>query len=140
MKVHIQIPSKERILTCSQVVQLAPKGHSWSKDQLGEYAKDKGVYMIHHGGSIVYVGKTDGLTMTFGARLRREFQETTSGRRHIYPKLERLVIPPQILVSFLSLPDVQELVRSEEEVMLDDFAKVAILEQTLIQVYKPEFQ
>lgn len=139
MKVHIQIPSKERILTCSQVVRLAPKGHSWSKDQLGEYAKDKGVYMIHHGGLIAYVGKTDGPTMTFGARLRREFQETASGRRHIYPKLERLVTPPQILVSFLTLPDVQDLVRSEE-VMLDDFAKVAILEQALIQVYKPKFQ
>lgn len=139
MKVHIQVPANEELLTRGLIVRCAPKGYPWSEGQLGKYAKSKGVYIIHHASSIIYVGKTDSPTMTFGMRLRREFQETASARRHIYPKLEQLATPPEILVSFLTLPEVQELVQGEE-VTLDAYVKIAILEQTLIGVYKPEFQ
>lgn len=139
MKVHICVPSRDSVLVRNLAVQLAPKGQSWLKSQLREYADDQGLYIIHQEGEVLYVGKTDGPTMTFGARLRREFQATASKGRHIYPKLEKLSTPPGILVSFITLPEVRELVYSEE-VALDDFAKIAVLEQTLVQVYNPKFQ
>jgi hypothetical protein len=106
---------------------------------IGEYAKRQGCYVIHRGGSILYVGKTDGSTMTFGMRLRREFQETASQGRHIYPKLAAFTVPPEIQASFLSFPQIRDLVCCEET-DLDDLSKIAIVEQTLIQIYEPEFQ
>src|ERR1035437_9798975 len=53
----------------------------------------------HYGGSIKYVGKSGSPSMSYGMRLRREFQETASGGKHIYPKLALLSVPPDIMVS-----------------------------------------
>ena len=139
MKVHITVPSEDQLLSHSVVVKIALKGQSWSQDQLGEYAKRQGIYVIHHRERIIYIGKTDGSTMTFGMRLRREFQETASQGKHIYPKLASLAIPPDIRVSFLTLPQIHHLVDSEETT-IDDIAKTGILEQTLICIYNPELQ
>ena len=69
---------------------IAIKGVTWKASCLGECAKENGVYIIHHGGSIVYVGKTGSPTMSYGDRLRREFQEGASSGRHIFPKLAAL--------------------------------------------------
>jgi hypothetical protein len=139
MKVHIEVPSEDQLLSHSVIVKIALKGHSWSQYQLGEYAKSQGIYIIHHGRKIMYVGKTDGPTMSFGARLRREFQENAAKGKHIYPKLASLPTPPEIRVSFLTLSQMQNLLTSEGST-LDDITKIAILEQTLINIYKPELQ
>ena len=106
---EIELPSKEEILAGGIAIQVAREGELWSKKQLGEHAKEQGVYVIHHGGAIKYVGRTDKPTMAlityaeFGERLRREFHAKASQRRHIYPKLEQLQVPPTIKVSFFSL-------------------------------------
>ena len=77
--------------------------------------------------------------MTFGMRLRREFQESASQRKHIYPKLERLTVPPPIKVYILPTGEVRELVRASDTT-LTDIQCIEILECALIQVFKPEFQ
>lgn len=78
----ISIPSKSEILTDSISVNTVPKGGSWYQRCLGGLAPEKGVYVIHHGGSIKYIGKTNGESMSFGMRL----QETAAGQKHTYPK------------------------------------------------------
>lgn len=139
VKIQVQIPSKKKVLAGGSPVPLAPKGVKWSENSLGRYAKDQGVYVIHHGGKIKYVGKTDGPTMSFGVRLRREFQETAAQGRHIYPKLEALRVPPDIRVCFFPVEKVRSLV-SASHVQWGDTQRTAVLEVVLIQVYKPEFQ
>jgi hypothetical protein len=61
--------------------------------------------MIHHAGAIKYVGKTDAPTMSYGTRLRREFAESTSSRRHNYPKL--VLLAPILQIPSGSCPSVQ---------------------------------
>jgi len=95
--------------------------------------------VIFHGDSVIYVGKTDGLSMSFGMRLRREFQETASGGRHIYPKLAALTVPPGIQVSMLSTSDIRKLV-SINSLSLTDAELIPPCEAILIAAYKPRFQ
>ena len=76
--------------------------------------------------------------MSFGMRLRREFQETASQRRHIYPKLEALRVPPDIMVYFFPAEEIRGLVSVTSET-LTDAQRIAIFETALIQVYRPEF-
>lgn len=143
MKIEIELPSKAEILAGGIAIRVAKEGESWSKTQLGGYAKEQGVYVIHHGGAIKYVGRTDKpatgriVYSEFGERLRREFHARASQRLHIYPKLEKLPVPPEIKVSFFLLSRIREIVRGE---ILDDRGRAAILEQALIHVYNPEFQ
>lgn len=103
MRIEIDIPLKEQIMRDCCQVALAGKGVGWKEACLGEKAKEMGVYVIHHGGHIKYVGKTGSPGMSFGIRLRREFQESASGGKHLYPKLASLTIPPAIMVSFFPL-------------------------------------
>jgi hypothetical protein len=72
---------------------------AWTESCLSESAKLTGVYVIHHGGSIKYVGKTGSPSMSYGMRLRREFQETASSGKDIYLELALLAVPPEIKVS-----------------------------------------
>lgn len=139
MKVYIEVPPREETLEKSVVVTLAPKGHSWSEKQLGEYSKQRGVCVLHQRGRAIYVGKTDGRKMTFGIRLRRECQETAAQGRHVYPKLVERRSKGDIAASFIPMSKIRTLV-SGEGVVLDDIATTRILEQTLIQAYKPELQ
>jgi len=139
MKIEIKIPPREMILSGGKVVCLATRGKSWSERQLGDYAKDTGVYVIHHAGSVKYVGKTNRPSMSFGMRLRREFQEKASQRRHIYPKLEKLTVPPPIYVFFFGMRDVCNLVKTEDA-KIDDVGKIEIFEQALLHSLKPEWQ
>ncbi len=120
-------------------VPLARKGDTWSEESLGQFAKDQGVYVIHHDGVVKYVGKTDGPSMSFGMRLRREFQETASQRRHIYPKLEALKVPPDIKGYFFPAERIRSLVSADVTTMTDT-QRIEIFEVVLAQVYKPEFQ
>jgi len=139
VSIQINIPPKRETISAGMSIPVARKGVSWSVNYLGHFAKEQGIYVLHHGGTVLYIGKTDGPTMTFGARLRREFQETASQRRHVYPKLECLKVPPDIKASFITVFDIRNLV-SSSNIQLDDTQRIAILETAMVQVYEPEFQ
>ena len=137
MRIEIEIPLKEEVLQVGENVRVAPNGESWSGKQLGEHARDSGVYIIHHGGSIKYVGQAFGLS--FAERLRREFHERAALGGHIYPKLAKLTVPPEIKVTLFPLSKVGELVTAREG-KLDNRGRAAIFEQAMIHAYRPEFQ
>jgi hypothetical protein len=77
--------------------------------------------------------------MSFGMRLRREFQQTASSDKHIYPKLALLMVPPDIMVSFFSGKDIDKLVVTEG-MTLNGFEKIEIFETAAIHGYQPDFQ
>ena len=95
--------------------------------------------MIHHGGNIMYVGQTGSPSMSFGIRLRREFQESASNGRHIYPKLATLIVPPAVMVAFFSAKEIDKLVYTDG-VSFNGFEKIEIFEIAAIHAFKPEFQ
>lgn len=130
MKVEVQVPPKDEVLAGGCSVPLARKGATWSQNSLGPLAKDQGVHVIHHSRTVRYVGKTDGLSMSFGMRLRREFQETASKRRHIYPKLEALKVPPDTKVYLFPTDEIRSLV-SAAGATLTDTQCIAIFETVL---------
>lgn len=139
MKIDIEVPSLPELFQNGVPVHLAPKGIQWRTNQLGKFAKEKGVYLIYHEGVVKYIGKTDGPSMSYGMRLRREFQEGASQGRHIYPKLAQLSSSHPIMVYFCTLNDVRKYVTSTEG-EIGDNNRNAIFEQVLIQIYSPEFQ
>lgn len=139
MKVEVRVPEIDHVLAQGLIVPLARQGIRWEAACLGSHAKDQGVYVIHHNGKIKYVGKTDGRTMHFSMRLRREFQHTASQERHIYPKLEALEVPPDIMVSLLPVEAIRNYILADG-VGLTDRGLTAICEAVLIDAYKPEFQ
>lgn len=139
MRLTIDIPDPQQAISRACPVPLATKGMAWTEACLGESAKLTGVYVIHHGGSIKYVGKTGSPSMSYGMRLRREFQETASSGKHIYPKLALLSVPPEIKVSFFSAAEIEKLVVTDE-LSLNSFEKIEIFETAAIHAYQPEFQ
>lgn len=139
MKVEVHIPTREEVLASGVAVPIAREGESWSPKGLGSLKDEQGVYVIHHAGRVKYVGKTDGPSMTFGARLRREFQQTASQGRHIYPKLETLKTPPEIKVVFYTARSIRDLV-SVTGTAFDDQQRTVIFEAALTQAYGPDFQ
>lgn len=139
MRLIIEIPSPQEAMAPACPVPLAMRGVKWSESCLGQSAKDTGVYVIHHAGIIKYVGKTDAPTMSYGARLRREFQETASSGKHNYPKLALLSTPPKIMVSFFSSKAIDSLVKTEG-LKLSAWGKVEVFETALTHAYDPEFQ
>jgi hypothetical protein len=148
MEIRLRLPSIDEILNKGMPVEIAREGKSWSKKQLGEYANEQGVYVIHHAGSIKYIGRAvkhpgwKGSYGNFGERLRREFHETASRGRHIYPKLAKLDTKEhEIKVTLFPLHEIKKIVLDEGlGEGLDDRGRAAILEQALIHVYRPEFQ
>ena len=106
---------------------------------MGADAKEQGVYVIHHGDTILYVGKTDGDKMTFGVRLRREFQESASGGRHIFPKLVALRRPPDLAVYLFPASAIGKMV-FVHGVDVSSTELIPVLEAVLIAAYKPVFQ
>lgn len=139
MRLTIDIPDPQQAMSRACPVPLAIKGVTWKESCLGEHAKETGVYVIHHGGAIKYVGKTGSPGMSFGMRLRREFQQTASSDRHIYPKLALLTVPPDIMVSLFSGKDIEKLVIAER-MTLNNFEKIEIFETAAIHAYQPDFQ
>lgn len=99
MRLEVEIHTKGQVISAGCEVVVAGEADTWKECCLGQKAKDRGVYVIHHGKNIVYVGKANGPTISFGMRLRREFQATASGLHHIYPMLSSIVVPPPIMVS-----------------------------------------
>lgn len=139
MRIEISVLPASELLSDACWVVIARRGESWSERCLGCGAKDQGVYVIHHAGKVKYVGKTDGASMTFGTRLRREFQESASQGRHIFPRLAALSVPPEIRVCLLSASAIRKLV-SVADGILTDAQLIPIYEAVLIQAYRPEFQ
>jgi hypothetical protein len=139
MRLTIDIPDPQQAVSQACPVPLAIKGVTWKESCLGKQGKESGVYIIHHGGAIVYVGKTGSPGMSFGLRLRREFQQTASSDRHIYPKLASLTVPPDIMVSFFCSKDIDRLVNAEG-ITLNGFEKIEIFETAAIHAYLPGFQ
>src|ERR1700685_2369760 len=139
VRLTIDIPDPQKAMSRPCPVPLAIKGVRWKESCLGERAKETGVYVIHYGGTIKYVGKTGSPSMSYGMRLRREFQETASSGKHIYPKLASLTVPPDIMVSFFSGEDIEKLV-SAEGMTLNSFEKIEIFEIAAIHAYRPDFQ
>ncbi len=139
MRLTIDVPDAKETMLQACAVPLATRGVRWSESCLGQNAKETGVYVIHHFGVIKYVGKTDAPTMSFGMRLRREFQETASSGKHNYPKLALLSVPPDIMVSVFSSKTIGTLVNAEG-FTLNAWGKVEVFETALIHAYDPEFQ
>lgn len=139
MRLTIDIPEPQEAISQACPVPLAVRGVKWSASCLGQNAKETGVYVIHHGGVIKYVGNTDGPTMSFGERLRRQFQQSASSGKHNYPKLALLSSPPDIMVSVFSSKMIDSLVKAEG-FRLNAWGKVEVFETALIHGYDPEFQ
>ena len=139
MRLTIDIPEPQEAMSHACPVPLAARDMRWSGSCLGQIAKETGVYVIHHSGLIKYVGKTDGPSMSYGMRLRREFQETASSGKHNYPKLALLSVPPEIMVSVFSLKAIDALVKAEG-FTLNPWGRVEVFEVALIHAYDPEFQ
>ncbi len=145
-KIEVLIPDQADILSRGIDVSLADRGVPWGQNQLGQNAGRRGVYIIHQSGAVLYVGKTGGKKMTFGIRLRREFQRSAAQDRHIYPKLAKLPRSQPIKVSLLPQDDtwVRSLVKTDGVILSDyelsDYERTSILEQALIASYKPRFQ
>lgn len=139
MRLTIEVPDPKETMLQACAVPLATRGVRWSASCLGQNAKETGIYVIHHSGVIKYVGKTDAPTMSYGMRLRREFQQTASSGKHNYPKLALLSVPPEIMVSFFSSRTIDALVKPEGFI-LTAWGKVEVFETALIHGYDPEFQ
>jgi len=139
MQIQFSVPPSQSLLTTSLPVPIARRGESWSEACLGPNRKNQGVYIIFHGAQVIYVGKTDGPSMSFGMRLRREFQETASSGRHIYPKLAALTTPPNVQVSMLATADIRKMV-SLSGLVLADSDLIGPCEAILIAAYRPVFQ
>lgn len=140
MSFTIKIPTLQAILEKGLPVALAPRGSSWSEIPLGDARNEIGVYVIHHGGVIKHVGKTNGKKMSFGMRLRRHFQETAAGE-HTYPRLATINTPPEIQVSLFGLNEIIKFVFFEKEIKAPWLAEVIpLFESALIVALEPEFQ
>lgn len=140
MSFRIEVPTLKSIIEKGLPVVLAPRGSSWSELSLGEARNEIGVYVIHHGGVIKYVGKTNRNKMSFGMRLRRHFQESAAGE-HTYPRLAELNTPPEIQVSMFDLNEILELVTSEKHIKAPWLTEVIpLFESALIVALEPEFQ
>jgi hypothetical protein len=120
-------------------VPIARKEETWSTACLGKMAKEHGVYVIHHGAKIKYVGKTDGPAMSFGRRLRAEFREKSSRGRHIYPKLNTLEVPPEIRVHCYPVSEIKKRITTDGRA-LNSFQMIGIFETAMIYHLNPEFQ
>jgi hypothetical protein len=139
MKIEIALPDADEIITQGCPVPIARRNETWSATCLGSMKKERGVYVIHHAGRIKYVGKTDGPTMDFGTRLRREFQETASGNKHNYPKLNALIIPPTIMVHCFPGSVIKQRIKTDGK-ELSSFQLIGIFETAMIYHLDPEFQ
>ena len=134
MQISITVPIKADIVNSGFLVQVAGKGKSWFKSQLGDYADKKGVYIHHSGGKILYIGKaTSGDYGTFGERLRREFQETASSNSPLHKLLKQHY---EVRTYLLDLNDIDMMVNPGPMALTPE-RKALIMEQVLIGLYEP---
>ena len=139
LTVCIDLPEREEIVGSGCPVPIARKSEKWNTSCLGNMKKEKGVYVIHHNEKIIYVGKTDGPSMNFGMRLRREFQENASQGKHIYPRLSSLSTPPAIKATFYNIPEIIKRMNFEGHFHRPD-QMIGIFEMLMISYLEPELQ
>jgi len=89
MEIKISLPSKSEILESRITIPIAgARGETWSRQVMGDFASKKGVYIHRSNNKILYVGNTTrGAYGTFGERLRREFQYTSSSNSDLHQLL-----------------------------------------------------
>lgn len=104
-KIIVNLPNKNEIINRGIKISHSPKGYSWKKEQLGELADEKGVYIFHSANKFIYVGKTTtGKWGTFAERIRRHLQETSSQNSKTYQILSNL--KSSIYVSLYTLDEI----------------------------------
>ena len=112
-----------------------PLKESWLKSQLGHYADQSGVYILHSAGAILYVGKTTkGKWGTFGERLRREFQQSAAQNNKLHQLLAAQKSP--IRAYLMDLEDISMMIDTAS-LNLSPERKALVLEQVLIGIYQP---
>jgi hypothetical protein len=138
--IEIDLPEASEIIKFGCAAPIAPKGVTWSNSCLDKMRKEQGVYVIHHAGTIKYVGKTDSATMDFGTRLRRHFQENAAQGKHTYPKLSMLTVPPEIYVRCFPVSEILQRIamRNAGPQRQDQF--IALFETLMINHLQPEYQ
>jgi len=136
MEIKISIPSKSKIFESKIKIPVArERGETWSKLVLGDFADKKGVYVHHSNNKIIYVGNTtEGIYGTFGERLRREFQYTSSSDSDLFKLLASQRKP--IFSYFLDLGTIDSMINTGS-LKLKKEAKALILEQVLIGIFNP---
>ena len=140
MRFEVTTPARAAIVRRGIPVEIAPRGTSWSELPLGVARSSIGVYIIHHGGVVKYVGKTSGPKMDFGTRLRRHFQESAAGD-HTYPRLNIIETPPQIQVSLYGSEEILRFVSFKGKgVFSDRGVIIQLFEAAIIIAVRPEFQ
>jgi hypothetical protein len=138
MEIKVKIPIKADIVFQGLPVITSPAGSgtTWTKEQLGDYARRSGVYIHHCDGKILYIGKTTtGAFGNFAERLRREFQEKASSKSALYQLLHSQT--KTIKTFLLDLDDLDMMVDSGS-IQLSKERKALIMEQILIGVFQPE--
>jgi len=136
MRITIEIPTKASIVNGGFEIGVANESETWRKNQLGDYADSSGVYIHHSHGKILYVGKTtEGDYGTFGERLRREFQKSSSGNSPLYKYLKSQDKP--IHTYCIDLNDIDMMV-DQGPMQLSAKRKALIMEQVLIGIFEPE--
>jgi hypothetical protein len=135
MRIQADIPTKAQLINGGFVCEVAPRGQSWSKSQLGDYSDKKGVYILHSNGRLLYVGKTtDGDFGNFGDRLYRHFSESASNNSRMYRLLAEQNEP--IRAYLLDLTDIDMMI-DPGSIGLNEISKALIMEQILIGVFNP---
>ena len=114
----------------------------WSREDLGERAKQKGVYIIFttKPKEIIYVGKTRGKRMDFATRLYRHVSARASSNSRVYRKLKGIDRKGVgIKVSLINSIEIEKYFSSNEK-KLSDKAIIDIFEQVLIHYLHPTIQ
>lgn len=134
MLITITVPPKREIFKHKNIITVAKKkGDRWSKKQFKEYQSKRGVYIIHSGRCIYYVGKTYSKKWgTFGERLRREFQLTSSqnSKLHTFLSKKRCTI----YCHFITSENIHKCIITRSR--LSKESRILILEQSLIGIYQ----
>ena len=135
MQVTIEIPTLDEITSNAIVLGVAHPGEPWSRTQLRDDAKKRGVYVHLSGQRILYIGKTTtGNYGTYGERFRREFQQKASKNSPLYQLLSRQRKP--IRTYLLDLSKLNKMITVYGS-KLTNTRKALIMEQTLIGLFEP---
>jgi hypothetical protein len=135
--ITIKIPSRTKLL--KQTCRVSAVKGCWQQRCLQGNQGKRGVYVFHQKRRILYIGKTGGRSMTFGARLRRHFQESAAQGRHLWPQLWAL--KQSIAVSFVPEETIRKSISGIKlkKPRLENEA-IELMEAALILAWKPKWQ
>jgi hypothetical protein len=120
--------------TSGFVVPVAARGTSWLSSCLEDHGNRSGVYVLHSGGEVLYVGKTtDGDHGNFADRLRRHFHGPSASNSRTHRLLAAQAEP--IRAYLLDLDAIDALVTTDGA--LTRKRKALVMEQVLIGLLTP---